>query len=99
MRAKKNLKPLGRVVRSTIGGQVVVAMEREKPVPLGSKVYFEREGRMREIGKVVDIIGNVKNPYAIVRLADKDLAEELEELYFEFWRPPRRRSGWKSSRR
>ncbi|MEN2999964.1 MAG: hypothetical protein ABDH61_05260 [Acidilobaceae archaeon] len=74
-------------------------MEREKPIPLGSKVYSEKEGKISEVGKVVDIIGNVKNPYAVVRLVDEHLAEELEELYFEFWRPPRRRSGWKSSRR
>ncbi|MCX8195723.1 MAG: hypothetical protein N3F67_01365 [Acidilobaceae archaeon] len=81
-------------MRSTIGGQLIVAMERKKPIPLGSKVYREKEGRIEEVGKVVDIIGSVRRPYAVVKL-EGELAEEPRELYFKFWRPGRERGRWR----
>jgi rRNA processing protein Gar1 len=63
------------VVRSiTPMGLVVVSMSGKRPVPLGSKVYFRDDsGVYREMGVVVDIIGNVERPHAVVKVSDKSI--------------------------
>ncbi|MEM4428910.1 MAG: hypothetical protein QXJ33_03600 [Acidilobaceae archaeon] len=90
----ENIKYLGSIKSITPMNYIVISMAREKPIPIGSKVYYKDEyGKFREVGLVVDIIGNVKKPYAVVKIKDKDLVQAIEsssDLYYEPWKPPRK---------
>lgn len=100
--AKLRLKPLGAVKNVTNMGLIVVSMLRKKPIPLGSKVYYRAPssshpgtGGLIEAGKVIDIIGNVEKPYAVVKITS-DRFEEVSvglELLYEPWKPSRPRRG------
>ncbi|MFN4045726.1 MAG: H/ACA ribonucleoprotein complex subunit GAR1 [Acidilobaceae archaeon] len=100
--AKLRFKPLGKVKNVTNMGLIVVSMIGRKPIPLGSKVYYRAPqgshpstGGLIEAGKIIDIIGNVERPYAVVKIANdrfEEVGEGLELLY-EPWRPSRPRRG------
>jgi rRNA processing protein Gar1 len=66
------------IVRSVAPmGLIVVSMDRRKPIPLGSKVYFRDDsGAYRELGVVVDVIGNVERPHAVVRVHERSSLNE-----------------------
>jgi len=58
--------------------------------PLGVLVTMDRRGKA--IGKLIDIIGPVTNPYGVIKLVSKDL--EIEpgvEIFFLIPRPRRRK--------
>jgi rRNA processing protein Gar1 len=60
---------------------------------LGFKVYLSPGSG--EVGWVSDVIGNVKNPYVVVRVKDRSALESLKEgatLYVDI-PPPRRQRG------
>ncbi len=85
------------VVRSvTPMGLIVVSMSGRKSIPLGSKVYFRDDsGTYRELGVIVDIIGNVERPHAVVKVVDKSVLSEIPvglNLSYEV-KPPRGRRG------
>ncbi len=100
--AKLRVKPLGTVKNITNMGLIIVSMWRKKPIPLGSKVYYRapssdhpNTGGLIEAGKVIDIIGNVEKPYAVVKITSDrfEKASEGLELLYEPWRPSRMRRG------
>ena len=77
------------------GHLVVKSVDPRRRPSLGSKVV---DINGNEIGVLVDIIGNVDDPYMVVRVKDKSVAERLKEgswLYYvakpERRRRPRRR--------
>ncbi len=83
---------LGKVLHSTKSGYIVVELRDPKRIPrLGVPVYTSDR---RRIGVLLDIIGPVERPYAVVK-PDKDeyikAVEEGQNLYYEVPRPPRRR--------
>lgn len=77
---------LGYFLHRTPSGKLLVKMTVKKPPRLGSRVV-NSGGKL--IGKVVDVIGPVKTPYAVVKPIRKDLElRNYEELYI---RPTARR--------
>lgn len=90
---------LGTIKSLTKMGYIVVSMIRRKPLPLGSKVYYRDDhGLYRELGVLVDIIGNVEKPYAIVKITDKDLLGDISEgleVVYEIPTPRSRRGAFR----
>ena len=91
-------RDLGRVVSVVQTGHVVVKPVDAaliKNLKLGFKVYDKNSDR--EIGWVSDVIGNIKNPYIVVRVSDKQVLESVAEgayLQVEIPPPPKpRRKG------
>lgn len=86
------MKRLGTVLHMTRNGYIVARLEKEeaeKLPPLNVPVY-DRD--LKKIGTLLDIIGPVKNPYAVVKPANKEIkVYEGEPLYYKIPRPPRRR--------
>jgi rRNA processing protein Gar1 len=85
------------IVRSVAPmGLIVVSMDRRKPIPLGSKVYFRDDsGTYRELGVVVDVIGNVERPHAVVRVHERSSLNEIPiglDVLYEL-RSPRSHRG------
>ncbi len=89
---EKGLKRLGTVLHVTPNGYIVVTVDDpERLPPLGVKVY---SGDRRELGQLLDVIGPVKQPYAVVRPASRELLKVVKEgdaIYYRPPRPPRRR--------
>lgn len=86
------MRRLGTVLHITCNGYIVVALEDKERIPsLNTNVYDERG---RKLGTLLDIIGPVKEPYAVVKPSDKSILEEVVQgavLYYEEPRPRRRR--------
>jgi len=86
------LERLGKVLHRTRSGYIVVELEaKEKPPPLNTPVY--KEGA-RRIGILLDIIGPVKKPYAVIKpdKAEVDLGSGETLFYRRPERRPRARS-------
>lgn len=94
MQQRAQLLELGKVLHRSRNGYIVVEMARqEKLPPLGTPVYT---GDRRRVGVLLDIIGPVKQPYAVVKPDSQDISLEPGSLlYFRPPRPkaPRRRGG------
>ncbi|MCE4610921.1 MAG: hypothetical protein F7B17_03005 [Desulfurococcales archaeon] len=78
----------GHVVVKPVDASIV------RKLKIGFKVYRDGEA----VGWVSDVIGNVSNPYVVVRVKDRGVMEKLPEgarLYVELPPPrrPRRRPG------
>lgn len=76
----------------TRNGYIVVALEDKNHIPsLNVNVYDERR---RKLGTLLDIIGPIEEPYAVVKPSDKSILNEVARgavLYYEEPRPRRRR--------
>ena len=76
----------------TRNGYIVARLEKEEAErlpPLNVPVY-DRD--LKKIGTLLDIIGPVKNPYAVVKPANKEIrVYEGEPIYYKIPRPPRKR--------
>ncbi|MCC6021633.1 MAG: Gar1/Naf1 family protein [Desulfurococcaceae archaeon] len=64
--------------RSITGRYVVKITNSDKPPRLGSKVY-NSEGRL--LGVLVDLIGPVKNPYALIKPFTTVEVRQFEDVY------------------
>jgi len=86
------MRRLGTVLHVTRNGYIVVALEDKDHIPsLNVNVYDERR---RKLGTLLDIIGPVEEPYAVVKPSDKSILNEVARgavLYYEEPRPRRRR--------
>ncbi len=84
------LQRLGRVLHTTHNGYIVATLETgEKLPPLNTPVYDEKTNR---VGVLLDIIGPVKSPYAVIKPDRRDIkVEEGATLYYRPPRPPRSR--------
>jgi RNA-binding protein len=82
------LRKLGVVLHKTPNGYIVVRMEeRERLPPLNTPVY---DRSARRVGVLLDIIGPVESPYAVVKPDRRDIeVGGGEELYYR--RPMPRR--------
>lgn len=76
----KVLYTAGKVLTISKQGRIIVKLREHVP-QLGARVY---DKNLRYVGVVVDVIGNVSSPYAVVRpLSARDLKGFLNEpLYF-----------------
>ncbi len=90
------MRKLGRPLHTVKRRVVIVEMEERKPI-IGASVY---DYNLRLVGKIVDIIGPVKKPYAVVRPLEKKFLESMAsspKLYYETrprrFLPKRRRRG------
>ena len=85
------MRLLGKVVHSVKSGYIVVALEQSKPPRLGAPVYTDDR---RRVGVVLDVIGPVDSPYAVVK-PDKleyiDAVKPGDKLYYEVPRTRKRR--------
>jgi len=77
----KALYTAGKVLTISKQGRVIIKLGEHVP-RLGERVY---DRNLKYVGVVVDVIGNVKSPYAVVRpLSTKDLRGLVDEtLYFK----------------
>lgn len=84
------LKRLGTVLHTTPGGYIVAKIEEEQVPPLNTVVYDED---MNRVGVLLDIIGPVKSPYAVVKPSSPEVrVEKGVELYYRPPSPRRRRA-------
>ncbi len=88
------MRRLGEVYRVARNKYIVVKIDDPERLPrLGVKVFDEYR---REIGRLLDIIGPVKQPYAVVKPVDENVVEKVKPglvTYYPPPRPPRRRRG------
>lgn len=83
------MRRLGEVVRVVKNQYIVVKLDDPDRIPmLGVKVYDEFR---RLIGKLLDIIGPVTSPYAVVKAADKTIAEYVKPGLVAYYIAPRPR--------
>ena len=75
------MRYLGYPLHKTKTGLLIVKIRTKKIPPLGSVVV---KRNMRKIGSIMDIIGPITEPYAVVRLLRKDINHELlsSPLYY-----------------
>jgi len=105
-RAVGGRRLLGVVTSKVQTGHIVVKLAEEwlQRLPrAGWRVEYEGEG---VIGLLVDIIGNVKEPYAVVKANDRSVLERVKDgdkvyIVVPKPKPPRRprRGGRKGARR
>lgn len=73
------MRRLGYFIHKTSSGRLLVKLVSTKPPKLGSKVTNSR-GEL--VGTVIDVIGPVRSPYAVVKLSRQDaVVREFEELF------------------
>jgi len=82
------VKRVGRVDKVVRTGLILVRIEGSKPPRIGWKLYTEDK---RPAGIVVDIIGPVDKPFAVVKPLEGITMVEGEELYQTPPRPRRSR--------
>ena len=90
---------LGTVMHTTHNGYIIVKLTTEKLPKLNTPVYTEDA---RRIGVLLDIIGPVKAPYAVIKPDTKDLSiESGVTVYCRAPKPraPARRKRGKPARR
>lgn len=93
------LMKLGTVMHTTHNGYIIVKLATEKPPKLNTPVYTEDA---RRIGVLLDIIGSIKAPYAVIKPDAKDLSiESGVTVYYRASKPrvPARRKRGKPARR
>ncbi len=64
--------------KSLTGRYVVKIINLDKPLRLGSRVY-NSEGRV--LGILVDLIGPVRNPYAVIKPLTTTEVRQFEDVY------------------
>lgn len=67
-------------------GLTLVSMFRKKPLPLGLSVYIKDDDRVKYVGKLIDVIGSVERPYAVVKLEEDVEISAQTLLYYELER-------------
>lgn len=72
------MKTVGRIVRACGGRMLVVAVDAAQLPPLYTAVVDRRH---RPVGRVVDLFGNVKRPYAAVLCQDRCEHPVGEKIY------------------
>jgi len=73
------LKRLGYFLHISPSGRVIVKLSSPSPPRLGSKVFNSR-GEL--VGVLVDVIGPVKAPYAVVKPVKQEVSlVKYEELF------------------
>jgi len=73
------LKRLGYFLHISPSGRVIVKLSSPSPPKLGSKVFNSR-GEL--VGVLVDVIGPVKAPYAVVKPVKQEVSlVKYEELF------------------
>ncbi len=86
------LRRLGVVLHATPNGYLVATIEDpERLPPLGVQVFDEER---KPVGQLLDVIGPVKQPYAVVKPASREMLKSVKPgtaLYYQPPRPPRRR--------
>ncbi len=85
----QGLRRLGTVLHATRNGYIVATIEEpERLPPLGVPVYDEDR---KQIGQLLDIIGPVKQPYAVVKPATRELLKTVKPGQILYYQPPRPR--------
>jgi len=75
----ERLKRLGYFLHTTSSGRLIVKLSSPKPPRLGSKVV---NSRGEVIGVLVDIVGPVRSPYAVVKPVKPEVSvSSYEELF------------------
>ena len=77
---------IGYSLHKTPSGRLLVKLTTKRPPRIGSKVV-DSGGKV--VGRVIDIIGNVTSPYALVKPASEDI--ELKQYSELFIKPGFRR--------
>jgi len=77
---------IGYLLHKTPSGRLLVKLTTKRPPRIGAKV-IDSSGKI--IGRVIDIIGNVSSPYALVKPASEDI--ELTQHSELFIKPDFRR--------
>ncbi len=88
------LKPLGKVHAIVQTGHIIVKPLDADIVNELKLGYIVVDMVKKRIGKVSDVIGNVKNPFIVVKPENKDLARSvsIDELLYVDIPPPKRKA-------
>ena len=79
------MKKLGRVEQVTRDGNLVISCETpDAPRIIGLSVYDEE---MRRMGRVVDLIGRVEKPRAVVKLENPEIASTIKPGALYYYKP------------
>jgi len=79
------LKKLGRVEQVTRDGDLVISCEtHDAPRIIGLSVYDEE---MRRIGRIVDLIGRIEEPRAVVKLENPEIASTIKPGTLYYYKP------------
>jgi RNA-binding protein len=81
------LKSIGRVLHRARNGYIIAVIESGKLPPLNTPVYLSGG---RRVGILLDIIGPINQPYAVIKPDVNVEAKPGDALYY---RPPMRRRG------
>lgn len=84
------IRQLGKVLHISPSKLLIVKIIDPRNIPpLGVLVTMSKRGKV--IGRLIDIIGPVTNPYGVIKLIDKDLEIESGIEIFYLTPKPRRR--------
>ncbi|MEB3780057.1 MAG: hypothetical protein GSR85_07490 [Desulfurococcales archaeon] len=93
----KRIRRLGIIHSLVKSGYVVVKLEG-KNIRTGTKALWNK----KEIGIVNDLIGNIESPYALIKLANRNMLSDLQvgdEVYYVYQPPKKRGRGKRRGRR
>jgi len=83
-----SVKPLGSVVHVTRSNYIIVKISKSSELPrIGVDVV---DANNEVIGKLIDIIGPVAQPFAVIKPAKPAITSLLKSSTFLFYRLPRR---------
>ncbi len=87
------MRSLGSVLHITPSRLIIVKLSRPKPIPPLNSEVLDAQGE--RIGTIVDIIGPVDSPYAVVKPIKPAVLSFVKPSMVLFYRPPRkeRRKG------
>jgi RNA-binding protein len=81
------LRRLGEVLHATPNGYLVATIEQPDRIPpLGIQVFDEDR---KPVGQLLDVIGPVKQPYAVIKPASRELLRSIKPGTVLFYQPPR----------
>jgi len=78
------LKVLGPITHITKSGLIITRIEDYKNIPPIGSFVFDANGE--KIGILVDIIGPITNPYAVVRVERKAILPSIKPSMVLFYR-------------
>jgi RNA-binding protein len=81
------LRRLGTVLHTTPNGYIVVKIDDPDNIPPLNVRVYDRD--LRSVGVLLDIIGPVKEPYAVIKPATKETKLPSGEVVY--YKPPRPR--------
>ena len=102
--AKSSLIKLGKKFKKA-QDRILIEHSAHNIPPIGVSVGFienlsekEADNKMKFVGKIVDIIGSVKNPVVVIKLDKKNLEIDAEQLTFYYQKEENKKKSKKKGK-